>query len=118
MKSEYIPQYFSAYHSERISYSHSGRFEAQALSYIQVCVRRNARGCMFFAPPSSPQLSQEAKKDNTLTLWLKERDKSLWANTFFLYYAHLLQYSFITWNHVRKILCFLPPSRQQHILEI
>lgn len=60
MKSEYIPQYFSAYHSERISYSQSGRFEAQALSLCEEECKR----VHVFAPPSSPQLSQEAKKDN------------------------------------------------------
>lgn len=114
-----IPQYFSAYQSGRISYSQSGRFEAQALSYIQVWARRNARGCMFSPHPLAHNFLRKQKKitKNTLILWLKERDKSLWINTLSICYAHLLQHSFNNWNHDRQILYFLPSSSQQDILE-
>lgn len=119
MKSEDCPQYFSAQHSDRISYSQSGRFEAHALSHIQVWARRNARGCMFLPHPLAHNFLRKPKKitKNTLTLWLKERDKSLWINTFSICCAYLLQHSFNNWNHSRQILCFLPSSRKQDILE-
>lgn len=96
MKSEDSPQYFSAQHSDRISYSQSGRFEAHALSHIQVWARRNARGCMFLPHPLAHNFLRKPKKitKNTLTLWLKERDKSLWINTFSICCAYLLQHSF------------------------